>query len=63
MVVEDTETYMSKVQQQINEGDYELAKGSEKTLLQKIHLILVAQLKRMGLTEFKDRRPFLVTAL
>ena len=62
VVVEDTETYMSKVQQQINEGDYELAKGNEKTLLRKIHLKLVAQLKSMGLTEFKDRRSFLVTA-
>ena len=62
VVVEDTETYMSKVQQQINEGDYELAKGNEKTLLRRIHIKLVAQLKSMGLTEFKDRRPFLVTA-
>ena len=60
--VEDTETYMSKVQQQINEGDYELAKGNEKTLLRKLHFKLVAQLKSMGLTEFKGRRPFLLTA-
>ena len=50
------------MQQQINEGDYEIAKGSEKTLLRKIHQNLVAQLKKMGLTEFKERRPFLVTA-
>ena len=33
VVVEDTETYIYKMQQQINEGDYELAKGSEKALL------------------------------
>ena len=50
------------MQQQINEGDYEIAKGSEKTLLRKIHQNLVAQLKKMGLTEFNERRPFLVTA-
>ena len=57
MVVGDTETYIPKMQRQINEGDegdYELAKGNEKTLLRKIHLKLVAQLNRMGLTEFKD---------
>ena len=35
VVVEDTGTYMSQVQQQINEGDYELAKGNVKTVLQK----------------------------
>ena len=38
------------------------AKGKEKTLLNKIHRKLVAQLKKMGMTEFKDRRGFLVTA-
>ena len=63
VVVEDAENYIYKMQQQINEGDYELAKGSEKTLLQKNHQKLVAQLKKMGLMEFKERRPFLVTAL
>ena len=62
VVVEDAENYIYKMQQQINEGDYELAKGSEKTLMRKIHQKLVAQLKKMGLTEFKERRPFLVTA-
>ena len=62
VVVEAKENYIYKMQQQINEGDYELAKGSEKTLLRKIHQKLVAQLKKMGLTEFKERRPFLVTA-
>ena len=62
VVVEDTDAYIYKMQQQINEGDYEIAKGSEKTLLRKIHQKLVAQLKKMGLTEFKERRPFLVTA-
>ena len=58
VVVEDTDAYIYKMQQQINEGDYEIAKGSEKTLLRKIHHKLVAQLKMMGLTEFKDRMPF-----
>ena len=51
------------MQQQINEGHCEIAKGSEKTRLRKIHQKLVALLKKMGrLTEFKDRSPFLVTA-
>jgi hypothetical protein len=36
-------------------------KENEKTLLHKIHHKLVAQLKQMGMTEFKDRRRFLVT--
>ena len=30
--------------------------------MRKIHQKLVAQLKKMGLTEFKERRPLLVTA-
>ena len=62
VVVEDTENYIYKMQQQINEGDYNIAKGSERSLLQKIHQKLVAQLKTMGVTEFKETRPYLVTA-
>ena len=50
------------MQQQIDEGDYKPAKGKEKMLLNKIHQKLVAQFKQMGMTEFKDRSRFLVTA-
>ena len=62
VVVEDRDGYMEKMQKQRDEGDYKPAKGKEKTLLNKIHRKLVAQLKKMGMTEFKDRRRFLVTA-
>ena len=62
VVVEYRDAYMEKMQQQIDEGDYKPAKGKEKMLLNKIHGKLVAQLKKMGMTEFKDRRHFLVTA-
>ena len=48
--------------QQIVEGDYAKATQSEKTLLDSIHQKLVAQMKSMGLTDFKQRRPYLVTA-
>ena len=43
-------------------GQFFLSKGSKKTLLRKIHQKFVAQLKKMGLTEFNELRPFLVTA-
>ena len=39
-----------------------MQKGSERSLLRKIHQKLVAQLKKMGMAEFKERRPYLVTA-
>ena len=50
------------MQQQMNAGYYKLAKVNEINLLWKIHLNFVAQLKSMGLTEFKDKTQFLVTA-
>ena len=62
IVIEDRETYIQKMYQQIEEGDYAKATKSEKTLLDNIHQKLVAQLKAMGLTNFKQRRPYLVTA-
>ena len=62
VVVEDRDVYMENMQKQVDEGDCKPAKGKEKTLLNKIHRKLVAQLKKMGMTEFKDRRRFLVTA-
>ena len=64
IVIEDKENYIQKMYQQIEEGDYTKATKSEKTLLDGIHqkLVNVAQLKSMGLTDFKQRRPYLVTA-
>ena len=62
IVIEDRETYIQKMYQQIDEGDYTRATKSEKTLMDNIHQKLVAQLKAMGLTDFKKRRPYLVTA-
>ena len=62
IVIEDKETYIQKMYQQIDEGDYTKATKSEQTLLDNIHQKLVAQLKSMGLTDFKQRRPYLVTA-
>ena len=62
VVIEDRDAYLRKMQDQIDEGDYQLAKGNEKKLLNKIHRRLMAQLKEMGLTEFGERRPFMVTA-
>ena len=62
IVIEDRETYIQKMYQQIDEGDYTKATKSEQTLLDNIHQKLVAQLKSMGLTDFKQRRPYLVTA-
>jgi len=62
VVIEDRDAYLRKMQDQIDEGDYQLAKGNEKTLLNKIHRRLMAQLKEMGRTEFGERKPFMVTA-
>ena len=56
-VIEDRETYIQKMYQQIDKGDYTKATKSEKTLLDNIHKKLVAQLKAMGLTNNKQRRP------
>ena len=62
IVIEDRDTYIQKMYQQIEEGEYTKATRSEKTLQDNIHQKLVAQLKSMGLTDFKQRRPNLVTA-
>jgi hypothetical protein len=62
VVVEDRSTYLNKMQDQIEAGDYEVSKRSEKSLLDKIHKKLVAQFKKMGLDKFVDRRQYLVTA-
>ena len=62
IVIKDKETYIQKIYQQIDEGDYTKATKSEQTLLDNIHQKLVAQLKSMGHRDFKQRRPYLVTA-
>ena len=44
IVIEDKDTYLANVQQQIDEGDYKLEKRKEKTLLDKLHKKLLNQL-------------------
>jgi len=48
VVIEDRDAYLRKMQDKIDERDHQLAKGSEKTLL--------------NLTEFGERRQFMVMA-
>jgi len=61
VVVEDRETYLTKTRDQIAEGDYELAKGKEKTILTRLHRKLMNQLKSMGIEDFKEQRKYTVT--
>ena len=37
VVVEDRETYLAKTVDQIHEGNYEITKKGEKTILRKLH--------------------------
>ena len=37
IVIEDRDNYLSKMQDQLDEGDYELDGRKEKTLLDKLH--------------------------
>ena len=64
IVIEDRDTYLSKMQQQIEDGDYILEKRKEKTLLDKLHKKLIKQLKIMDidLDDFKEKRKYLVSA-
>ena len=62
IVIEDRDNNILKQNAEIDQGDYVLAKGKEKSLIDKIHKKLVKQLESMGLTDFKDRREYLVTA-
>ena len=48
MVVEDKDNYIPKSKHQIAEGENELAKGKEKTILTHLHRKLMNQLKSMG---------------
>jgi len=45
IVIEDRDTSLIKMQQQIDEGEYRLEKRKEKTLLNKLHKKLLNQLK------------------
>ena len=60
-LVEDRETYLMKTRDQIAEGDYELAKGKEKTILTRLHRKLMNQLKSMGIEDFKEQQKYMVT--
>ena len=61
IVVEDRETYMAKTIDQIHEGNYDLVKKGEKTILRKLHRKLMNQLLAMGIKDFKDQRRYTVT--
>ena len=58
IVIEDRDTYLKKMQEQIDEGDYKLDNRKEKTLLGKLHKKLTNQLKSMNidLEDFKEKR-------
>jgi len=64
IVIEDRDTYLSKMQQQIDDGDYILEKRKEKTLLDRLHKKLIKQLRIMevDLDDFKEKRKYLVSA-
>ena len=61
MVIEDRETYLSKMQDQIHEGNYEISKKGEKTILRRLHRRIVDQLIAMGIDDWKEQRRFTVT--
>ena len=48
IVIEDKQTYLTKMQEQIDEGDYKLESRKEKTLLDKLHKKLIIQSKSYG---------------
>ena len=48
IVIEDRDTYLSKMQQQIDEGDYMLDNRKEKTLLDKLHKKTTEPTERYG---------------
>jgi hypothetical protein len=62
VVIEDRETYIRKIKDQINEGDYVEIKRSEASILRELQKRISDQLREMGLTEVKQRRPFMVTS-
>jgi hypothetical protein len=54
IVIEDRVNYISKEQDQIDQGDYKLAKASEKYLLNNLHTKLMRKLTDMGITEYNE---------
>ena len=64
IVIEDRDVYLSKMQDQIDDGDYKLENRKEKTLLDKLHKKLINQLKSMkiDINDFKEKRKYLVSA-
>ena len=64
IVIEDRQTYLTTMQQQIDEGDNKLENRKEKTLLDKLHKKLINQLKNMDikLDDYKEKRKCLVSA-
>ena len=61
VVVEDRETYLSKMQDLIHEGNYEITKKNEKTILRRLHRRIVDQLIEMGIDGWKEQRRYTVT--
>ena len=64
IVIEDRDIYLSKMQNQLDEGDYELNGRTEKTLLDKLHKKLTTQRKSMDidLDNKKERYKYLSSA-
>ena len=61
VVVEDKIAYLMKTKDQLAEGDYELAKGKERTIISRLHRKLMNQLKSMGIEDYKEQRKLTVT--
>ena len=57
IVIEDRDSYLSKMQQQLDEGDYVIDNRKEKTLLDKLHKKISNQLRSMDidLDDFKEK--------
>ena len=64
IVLEDRDSYLLKMQQQLDEGDYIIDNRKEKTLLDKLHKKLLNQLRAMDIDmdDFKEKRKYLVSA-
>ena len=64
IVLEDRESYLLKMQQQLDEGDYIIDNRKEKTLLDKLHKKILNQLRAMDIDmdDFKEKRKDLVSA-
>ena len=64
IVIEDRESYLLKMQQQLDEGDYKIDNCKEKMLLDKLHKKIITQLRAMDIDmdDFKEKRKCLVSA-